>query len=95
MTNPSPIEIVQTRLHQDVTKYGEIRLFEKGDTLFYPEEMSHKFFFVLEGRIKVSQIHLENAKEQTLNILTVGDMYDVVTLLDNKLHDNFITNSIY
>jgi len=91
MTNPSPIDIVQNKLQEDVMKYGEVKHFSKSNILFYPEEMSKRFFFVLEGRVKVSQINLENGKEQTLNILTRGDMYDVVTLLDEKLHDNLLT----
>lgn len=90
MSKETPIDIVQTRLHKDVEKYGEIQLFSKGDVLFSPDEMRQKFFFVIDGRIKVSQINLENGKEQTLKILTSGDMYDVVTLLDNKIHENLL-----
>ncbi len=90
MSNNSPIEIVQNRLHQDVEKYGEVQIFSKGDNIGSPELMQKKFFFVLEGRIKVSQINLKDAKEQTLKILTSGDMYDVVTLLDAKIHDNLL-----
>ncbi len=90
MSNNSPIEIVQNRLHQDVEKYGEVQIFSKGDNIGSPELMQKKFFFVLEGRIKVSQINLKDAKEQTLKISTSGDMYDVVTLLEAKIHDNLL-----
>ena len=90
MSDKSPIEIIQTRLHNDVEKYGEVQLFSKGDNVGSPEWMQKKFFFVLEGRIKVSQINLKDGKEQTLKILTAGDMYDVVTLLDMKIHDNLL-----
>jgi CRP/FNR family cyclic AMP-dependent transcriptional regulator len=88
---PSPIDVVQSRLQKDVIAYGEVQIFPKGSALFYPEEMRKKFFFVLEGRIKVYQVNLENGKEQTLKILTHGDMYDVVSLLDNKPHDNLLS----
>lgn len=90
MQNKSPIDIVQTRLHKDVEKYGEVHSFSKKEMLFTAEVMRTKFFFVLEGRIKVSQVNLEDGREQTLKILTSGDMYDVVTLLDSKVHENLL-----
>lgn len=85
-----PIDIEQSKLHQDIERYGTARFFSKGEMLFTPEEMSGQFFFVLDGRIKVSQVNLSDGKEQTLKILTHGDMYDVVTLLDGKRHDSMI-----
>lgn len=85
-----PIDIEQSRLHQDIEKYGKVHFFSKGEMLFTPEEMSSRFFFVLNGRIKVSQINLQDGREQTLKILTHGDMYDVVTLLDGKPHDSLV-----
>lgn len=85
-----PLDIEQNILHQDIEKHGKIRVFSKGELLFTPEEMRSIFFFVLDGRIKVSQVNLSSGKEQTLKILTHGDMYDVVTLLDSKLHDNLL-----
>lgn len=90
MSNESPIEIIQTKLHRDVEKYGEVQLFSKGESIFSPEQLCQKFFFVLEGRIKVSQVNLDDGKEQTLKILTTGDMYDVVTLLDKNIHENLL-----
>jgi CRP/FNR family cyclic AMP-dependent transcriptional regulator len=91
MLEPSPLDIVQSRLQKDVAAHGKAHFFSKGETLFYPDEMRKKFFFVIEGRVKVSQVNVDNGKEQTLNILTKGDMYDVVTLLDNHRHDNLLT----
>ena len=90
MADIVPMQIVQSAFHQDVEKYGKAKFFSKGEMLFSPEELQEKFFFVLEGRIKVSQINLSDAKEQTLKILTTGDMYDVVTLLDGKIHENLL-----
>lgn len=90
MSKESPIEIIQTKIHQDVEKYGEVQLFSQGENIYSSEQMRQKFFFVLEGRIKVSQVNLDDGKEQTLKILTTGDMYDVVTLLDRNIHDNLL-----
>ncbi len=90
MPQPHALDIVSSRLQTDVEKYGRPAMFEKGEMLFTPDEMQKQFLFVLEGRIKVSQINLEDGREQTLKILTSGDMYDVVTLLDTKVHDNLL-----
>ncbi len=90
MPNISPIQIVQDKFQQDIQRYGKPKEFKKGSMLYAPEEMQKIFFFVLDGRIKVSQINFEDGKEQTLKILTSGDMYDVVTLLDGKIHENVL-----
>jgi len=90
MSTFTPLEIVNQRLHQDVEKYGKAKDFHKGDMLYTPEQMQEKFFFVVQGRIKVYQVNFQDAKEQTLKILTSGDMYDPITLLDKKRHDNII-----
>lgn len=90
MADIVPIEIVQGAFHQDVEKYGKARVFSKGEMLFSPDALQKEFFFVLEGRIKVSQVNLADGKEQTFKILTTGDMYDVVTLLDGKIHENIL-----
>jgi len=86
----SPMELINQRLYGDVKKYGKISSYKAKDPLFSPDEMLDKFFFVLEGRIKVYQINFEDAKELTLQILSSGDMYDVVTLLDGEVHDNLL-----
>ena len=90
MSSQTPIELVNQRLQEDVKRYGKIETYAAKTPLFSPEEMQESFFFVLQGRIKVSQVSLEDGKEQTLHILTSGDMYDVVTLLDGQVHDNIL-----
>jgi len=42
------------------------------------------FYFILWGKIKISQINFETSKEQTLYLLSSGDMFDTTTLLDGK-----------
>jgi CRP-like cAMP-binding protein len=90
MADLMPLEVVNQRLHDDVKRYGKIETFKAKEPIYSPEEMTKKFFFVLEGRIKVYQINLIDAKEQTLYMLGSGDMYDVVTLLDGKIHENIV-----
>jgi CRP-like cAMP-binding protein len=79
-------------IEQDIEEHGRMFTFQKGELVFSSEEMVHYFFIVFKGRIKVSHIHFESGKEQILNILTTADMYDIVTLLDGKLHENILTS---
>jgi CRP/FNR family transcriptional regulator, cyclic AMP receptor protein len=61
--------------------------FEKGASPFDSFDTLKYFYFILDGKIKVSQINIENAKEQTLYLLSRGDMFDVVSLLDSQEHE--------
>ncbi len=60
---------------------------EAGEAGFDPDRTRKYFYFILDGKIKISQINLETGKEQTLYLLTRGDMFDVVTLMDNQPHE--------
>ncbi|MCH9740881.1 MAG: Crp/Fnr family transcriptional regulator [Epsilonproteobacteria bacterium] len=82
---------IPSTLEQDIEQHGKVMDFYKGEMIFTPDELLEQFFVVFKGRIKVSQIEFESGKEQTLKILTTGDMYDVVSLLDGELHDNILT----
>lgn len=50
-------------------------------------EMSSAFHFILSGRIKVFKSHPETGREHTVFVLSEGDVFDVLSLLDNKPHD--------
>ena len=64
------------------------RLFlEKGESDFDTERF---FYFILSGKIKISQINFETSKEQILYLLGSGDMFDVAALLDGKSSDYLI-----
>jgi CRP/FNR family transcriptional regulator, cyclic AMP receptor protein len=65
------------------------RILEAGDNLNSILDMKNYFYFIIEGKLKISQLHFESGKEQTLYLLTRGDMLDVVTLLDGKAHDSY------
>jgi len=80
------------RLQKDIEAYGEPYYFHKNETVFSPEAFLKYFFIVFKGRIKVSQVEPDNGKEQTLKILTTGDMYDIVSLLDGEIHNNLLTS---
>jgi CRP-like cAMP-binding protein len=42
------------------------------------------FYFILDGKIKIYDIDFNTSKEQILYLLSRGDMFDVVSLLDGK-----------
>lgn len=60
---------------------------EAGEIPFSSEDTLHSFYFIVSGKIKISQINFETSKEQTTHLLTRGDMFDVVSLLDGKPHE--------
>jgi CRP-like cAMP-binding protein len=82
------LDVIQQELHEDIARFGRVSFVKKGEVLMRPEECLEHFFVILEGRVKVSQINFENGKEQILYLLSKGDMYDVVTLLDGQSHEN-------
>ncbi len=82
------LDVIQQELHEDISRFGRVSHVKKGDTLMRPEECLEHFFVLLEGRVKVSQINFDTGKEQILYLLSKGDMYDVVSLLDGKPHEN-------
>lgn len=53
---------------------------EPGDTVRH-------FYVLLDGRIKVTRQHPETGRELTLFLLGPGDGFNVISLLDGRLHD--------
>ena len=82
------LEVIQQELQEDIARFGRMSFVKKGEVLMRAEECLEHFFVLLEGRVKVSQMNFENGKEQILYLLSKGDMYDVVSLLDGKAHEN-------
>lgn len=61
--------------------------YKRGETPFDAERALHYFYFILEGKIKISRVNPDTGKEQTLYLLERGDMFDVTVLLDAQPHD--------
>ncbi len=58
--------------------------FSKGDDpLSYADTLNY-FYFIMSGKIKIYQVDLQSSKEQILYLLSYGDMFDVVSLLDKQ-----------
>jgi CRP/FNR family cyclic AMP-dependent transcriptional regulator len=59
---------------------------EKGSQL--PSEMSAELFTVIvSGRMELTRINPDTGRQITLFTLAAGDAFDVITLLDGKVHD--------
>jgi len=74
-----------------VSQHQKDLYFKKGADPLSSVDTDKYFYFVVDGKIKIYQVDLESAKEQTLYLLSHGDMFDVVSLLDGKPNDYLST----
>ena len=58
--------------------------FKKGEDPLGSEDTTKYFYFVMSGKIKIFEVDFNSSKEQTLYLLSRGDMFDVVALLDGS-----------
>ena len=72
---------------EDINRYGKIVEFYKNMPAMSSDDTLKYFYFIIEGRIKVYQFNFETSKEQTIKILSRGDMFDVIVLLDHEPHE--------
>lgn len=59
---------------------------KKGAIPFDEYDTHHKFYIILQGRIKVYQINENTGNEYTIEILHKGSLFDIICLLDSKKH---------
>lgn len=50
-------------------------------------ELSSHLHFIVSGRLKMYQIGPRSGREQTIMILTKGDVFDIMCLMDSEEHD--------
>ena len=74
-------------LRIEMDRHARVIHFSKKDVYFDADDAMEFFYIILGGKIKISQINFSNGKEQTIYLMTRGDMYDTVTLLDGKVHE--------
>ncbi len=60
---------------------------KKGEDPLNSLNTSQYFYFILQGKVKIFQIDFNSQRELTLYLLTRGDMFDVVSLLDGSSRD--------
>ncbi len=67
-----------------VLEHKKSLYFKKGEDPLSSVDTLKYFYFIMSGKIKIYQVDLNTAKEQTLYLLSRGDMFDVVSLLDGE-----------
>jgi len=68
----------------DFEKNKRTLYFEKGTNPFFHLDIINFFYFIKSGKIKVFDINFKTGKEQILYILSVGDMFDIKSLLNKE-----------
>ncbi|MFA7499528.1 MAG: Crp/Fnr family transcriptional regulator [Sulfurimonas sp.] len=89
-TKPYDIELlhdVDKDFKEEFYRCSKTLNYAKGSSLFCADDLLKYFYIIVEGRVKTYQLNFENSKEQTLFIYKRGDMFDVVSLLDEKPHE--------
>ena len=81
------LDAAQPYLRDEFAKHGSLINFTKDDNPFYVDNTLEYFYIIAGGKVKIYEINFETNREQTLYMLVRGDMFDVVTLLDNAEHN--------
>lgn len=85
------VDVVLTKALPQFISHRKNLIIEAGERAFSSEDTLRDFYFILSGKIKISQVNTETSKEQTTQLLGRGDMFDVVTLLDGGYHEYIAT----
>ena len=75
------------QLQQEFEQYGTVVTFDRKEHAFDYDDALHYFYIFLGGKVKIFQMNLNNAKEQTIYLMSRGDMFDTVSLLDGRAHE--------
>jgi len=70
---------------EEIIKQSQICKWEINETID-PLEATKYLFIIISGRLKLSQINIKSGRSVTLFLLSKGDIYDVLSLLDGKEH---------
>ncbi|BAK74327.1 Crp/Fnr family transcriptional regulator [Arcobacter sp. L] len=89
------IELLQSVNHFKGIKDSELdKILENCTVMSLPKKyliqqslLEENIFLIMKGRAKLSKIDLKSGRECILTLLKVGDLFDIVTLLDIKDRD--------
>ncbi len=85
--NPLLLQNIDRAGLPDLFDHKKHIVYPAGGSAFSSSDTLKNVYFILSGKIKISQVNPETSKEQTLYLLSRGDIYDVITLLDGREHD--------
>ena len=77
----SNIESLEQLLNQMTAEHWKTKNFKSS------KEVASHFYFIVSGKLKVFKSNPESGREHTVFILSNGDVFDVLSLLDSKSHD--------
>jgi len=75
------------QLQREFETHGRIIEFDRKQSMFDVDDALRHFYIFLSGKVKIFQMNLDNAKEQTIYLMSRGDMFDTASLLDGKAHE--------
>lgn len=75
-------------LKEYIEKYSKFEIYEKNSIISDYEESLNKVFIIINGRVKITRISEETGREQIIHLLSKGDMYDVVSIIEDIETDN-------
>jgi CRP-like cAMP-binding protein len=75
------------QLQREFAEHGTVVAFDRKEHGFDYDDALRYFYIFLGGKVKIFQMNLNDAKEQTIYLMSRGDMFDTVSLLDGKVHD--------
>ncbi len=79
--------VMGEQLQRELETHGTIIEFDRKGVVFDYDDTLQYFFIFLSGKVKVFQMSLTHAKEQTIYLMSRGDMFDTVALLDGQAHE--------
>ncbi len=74
-------------LRDAMEAHGRVVTFDRKTHPFAYDDTLHYFYIFLSGKVKIFQMNLRTSKEQTIYLMSRGDLFDTVALLDGKSHD--------
>lgn len=74
---------------EEILPEFSVEKWKKGDSPFNSGLTKSKFYLITKGRVKVFQINSTNGKEYIIEILTSGNIFDIICLLDSEEHHVF------
>jgi len=76
-----------TKMGQKLSE-NHVKVFEKGEYIYLPDQASDKIFFINEGRIKIGNIN-DTGKEITKAILNQGEVFGELSIIGEMKRRDF------
>ncbi len=91
LSNTQQLILKEVQKLPEVSQHQKYIYFKKGEDPLNSADTSKYFYFIISGKIKIYQIDFNSSKEQILYLLARGDMFDVISLLDETLENDYIS----